>query len=81
MLTKISFVCTIAHETTGITRFRNYTLPNKLNISITICETALTISAATSFFDSVNVKARKFENEALGANNPAKKVEEKTANI
>ena len=81
MLTKISFVCTIAHETAGITRLRSYTLPNKLNISATICEAALATSAATAFFDPVHVGARKFEDGALGANNPVEEVEEEAANI
>ena len=80
VLTKISFVCTTAHETAGITRLRSYTLPNKLNISATICEAALATSAATGFFDPVDIGARKFEAGALGANNPVEQVEE-AANI
>jgi hypothetical protein len=80
-LTKTSFVCTTAHETAGITRLRSYSLPNKLNISATICEAALATSAATGFFNPVYIGARKFEDGALGANNPAEEVEEEAANI
>ena len=81
MLTKTSFVCTTAHETAGITHLRSYTLPNKLKISATICEAALATSAATGFFDPVDVGARRFEDGALGANNPAEEVEVEAANI
>ncbi|KAI9652560.1 MAG: hypothetical protein M1821_008367, partial [Bathelium mastoideum] len=75
------FVCTTAHETTGITRLRSYSLPNKPNISATICEAALATSAATGFFDPVYIRARKFEDGALGANNPAEEVEGEATNI
>ncbi|MCJ1306925.1 hypothetical protein MMC25_000569 [Agyrium rufum] len=75
------FVCATAHETSGITRLRSYTLPNKSNISATICEAALATSAATGFFDPIQVETQKFEDGALGANNPAEEVEEEAANI
>ena len=38
-------------------------------------------SAATGFFDPVHIGTRKFEDGALGANNPAEEVEEEAANI
>ncbi|KAF2004693.1 FabD/lysophospholipase-like protein [Amniculicola lignicola CBS 123094] len=75
------FVCTTAHETTGITRLRSYTLPGKRNIPATICEAALATSAATGFFDPVYIGVRKFEDGALGANNPSEEVEREAADI
>ncbi|KAF2809299.1 FabD/lysophospholipase-like protein [Mytilinidion resinicola] len=75
------FICTVAHETSGTTRLRSYDLPDRPNISATICEAALATSAATGFFDPVNVGSRRFVDGALGTNNPAEEVEEKAANI
>jgi hypothetical protein len=76
MLMKSSFVCATAHETSGITRLRSYSLLNKLNLSATTRDAALAKSAATGVFDPVHIGARKYEDGALGANNPAEEVEE-----
>lgn len=78
---KTRFVCTTAKETTGITRFRSYGLPDELDISATICDAALATSAATGFFDPVSVGARQFVDGALGANNPVEEVEAEASNI
>jgi predicted acylesterase/phospholipase RssA len=77
----VSFVCTTAKETTGITRLRSYSLPDELDISATICDAALATSAATGFFDPVSIGARRFVDGAIGANNPVDEVEEEASNI
>ncbi|KAI5927585.1 hypothetical protein F4810DRAFT_706335 [Camillea tinctor] len=69
------FVCTIAHETKEIVRLRSYSLPGKLDIPATISQAALATSAATTFFEPVNIGARKFADGALGTNNPVYEVE------
>lgn len=76
-----SFVCATAKETTGITRLRSYSLSDELDIPASICEAALATSAATTFFDSVSIGARKFVDGALGANNPVDEVESEASNI
>ena len=60
------FICTTAKETACITRLRSYSLLDKLDIPATICDA----SAATGFFDSLSIGARRFVDGALGANNP-----------
>jgi len=77
----VSFVCTIAKETTGITRLRSYSLADELDNPATICEAALATSAATTFFDPVRIGARKYVDGALGANNPVDEVEGEASNI
>ena len=77
----VSFVCTTAKETTGVTRLRSYSLPDELDIPATICDAALATSAATGFFDPVSIGARRFVDGALGANNPVDEVEEEASNI
>ena len=77
----MSFVCTIAKETTGITRLRSYSLADELDNPATICEAALATSAATTFFDPVKIGARKYVDGALGANNPVDEVEGEASNI
>jgi predicted acylesterase/phospholipase RssA len=77
----LSFVCTTAKETTGITRLRSYSLPDELDLPATVCEAALATSAATSFFDPVSIGARQFVDGALGANNPVEEVEGEATNI
>ncbi|KAL5116347.1 hypothetical protein ACEQ8H_005695 [Pleosporales sp. CAS-2024a] len=76
-----TFVCATAKETAGITRLRSYTLPDESNIPASICQAALATSAATSFFDPVQIGARQFVDGALGANNPVEEVESEAANI
>ncbi|KAF4633228.1 hypothetical protein G7Y89_g4890 [Cudoniella acicularis] len=75
------FVCTIAKETTDITRLRSYSLLSELDIPATICEAALATSAATGFFDPVCIGERKFVDGALGANNPVCEVEGEASDI
>jgi predicted acylesterase/phospholipase RssA len=77
----VSFVCTTAKETAGITRLRSYSLPDELDIRATICDAALATSAATGFFDHVSIGARRFVDGALGANNPVDEVEGEASNI
>jgi hypothetical protein len=77
----VSFVCTTAKETAGITRLRSYSLPDELDIRATICDAALATSAATGFFDPLSIGARRFVDGALGANNPVDEVEEEASNI
>lgn len=77
----LSFVCTTAKETTGITRLRSYSLPDELDLPATVCEAALATLAATGFFDPVSVGARHFVVGTLGANNPVEEVRGEAANI
>lgn len=76
-----SFVCAVSKELHGITRLRSYGLPQKTTVSATICEAALSTSAATGFFDPVPIGARNFEDGALGANNPVEEVEGEASDI
>lgn len=76
-----SFVCTIAHETKGITRLRSYTVSGQLDIPATICQAALATSAATTFFDPVCIGKRKFVDGGLSANNPVDEVEREASDI
>ncbi|KAI9763277.1 MAG: hypothetical protein M1839_006524, partial [Geoglossum umbratile] len=76
-----TFVCTVAKETTGITRLRSYTSPDEHDIPATICEAALATSAATGFFDAVSIGARQFVDGAIGANTPVDEVEGEAADI
>ncbi|PSN58793.1 hypothetical protein BS50DRAFT_509799, partial [Corynespora cassiicola Philippines] len=75
------FVCLTVKETTSITRLKSYALLNKSNIPATIYKAVFATSAATSFFNSVLVRAQQFVDGALGANNPVNEVEGETANI
>jgi hypothetical protein len=77
----ISLVYTIIKETTGITRLRSYILSNKFNISATIYDTALIISAATGFFDPIFIGVRRFVDGILGVNNPIDEVKKEASNI
>ncbi|KAL8995493.1 MAG: hypothetical protein Q9169_004787 [Polycauliona sp. 2 TL-2023] len=52
------FVCATSSETTGIKRLRSYNLPEELNVRPTICDAALATSAATSFFEPVQIGSR-----------------------
>lgn len=77
----LSFVCTTAKETTGITRLRSYSLPDELDLPVTVCEAALATLAATGFFEPVSIGARQFVSCALGTNNPVEEVKGEAANI
>jgi hypothetical protein len=76
-----SFVCTADRDTKDIVRLRSYSLPDEPNIRATICEAALATSAATTFFESVNIGDRSFDDGGLGANNPVDEVEGEASNI
>jgi predicted acylesterase/phospholipase RssA len=77
----ISFVCTVDHDTKDIIRLRSYILPEESNIPTTIYQAALATSAATTFFQPVNIGNRTFADGGLGANNPVDEVEGEAANI
>lgn len=56
-----SFVCTADRDTKDIIRLRSFSLDNEPGILIaTICQAALTTSAATSFFDPIDIGDRSF---------------------
>ena len=76
-----SFVCTADRHTKEIVRLRSYSLPHEPNIPATICQAALATSAATTFFDPVNIGERSFADGGLGANNPVDEVEGEASNI
>src|ERR1700761_3030513 len=81
VLTTPSFVCSVDRYTKQIVRLRSYSLPEEPNIRTTICEAALATSAATTFFEPVNIDDRSFADGALGANNPVDEVEGEASNI
>ena len=74
-------MCSIAHETKEIVRLRSYSLTDETSIPATICKAALATSAATSYFDPVDIGARRFADGGLGANNPVDEVEGEASNI
>ncbi|KAG9760559.1 phospholipase, patatin family protein, partial [Aureobasidium melanogenum] len=76
-----TFVCSIDHHTKDMVRLRSYDLPHESNIRATICQAALATSAATTFFDSVNIGDRCFADGGFGANNPVDEVEGEAINI
>ncbi|KAM0322096.1 hypothetical protein ACHAQA_009725 [Verticillium albo-atrum] len=69
------FVCAASKDLNGIERLRAYSYPWKRFPPCTICEAALATSAATGFFDAVQIGARRYVDGALGANNPVEQVE------
>lgn len=77
------FVCSIAHETKEIVRLRSYSLPDEHEPGTppTICQAALATSAATSFFDPIDIGARRYADGGLGANNPVDEMEGEASNI
>src|ERR1700723_2154189 len=62
-------------------RLRSYKLLREPEIRVTICEAALATSAATTFFDFVQIGPRKFLDGALGSNNPVDEVENEASRI
>ena len=74
-------MCSITHETKEIVRLRSYSLTDETSIPATICQAALATSAATSYFDPVDIGARRFADGGLGANNPVDEVEGEASNI
>jgi hypothetical protein len=77
----IRFVCTIDRHTKNIVLLRSYRLPHEPEIPATIVQAALATSAATTFFDHVDIGNRCFADGALGANNPVEEVEVEATNI
>ncbi|KAH8645396.1 acyl transferase/acyl hydrolase/lysophospholipase [Xylariales sp. PMI_506] len=76
-----TFVCTVDRHTKDIIHLRSYHLPDEPNIPATICQAAMATSAATTFFEPVNIGDRSFADGALGANNPVDEVEGEASNI
>ncbi|GFF61692.1 putative Pfs, NB-ARC and TPR domain protein (JCVI) [Aspergillus udagawae] len=76
-----TFVCTADRHTKDIVRLRSYSLSHEPNIRATICQAALATSAATTFFEPVNIGDRSFADGGLGANNPVDEVEGEASNI
>ncbi|KIW15832.1 hypothetical protein PV08_05882 [Exophiala spinifera] len=75
------FVCCKAQETNYIAHLRSYPLKGVHEEPATIWEAALATSAATSFFDPVQIGDRLYVDGALGANNPASEVEKEANDI
>ncbi|KAE9372602.1 FabD/lysophospholipase-like protein [Stipitochalara longipes BDJ] len=78
---KISYVCTVDRDTKDIIHLRSYSLPDELDIHATICQAALATSAATTFFEPVNIGNRMFAGCGFGANNPVDELEVEASNI
>jgi predicted acylesterase/phospholipase RssA len=76
-----SFVCTADRYTKDIVRLRSYDLPDEPTLQATVCQAALATSAATTFFDPVNIGERSFADGGLGANNPVGEIEGEASNI
>ncbi|KAG9235350.1 acyl transferase/acyl hydrolase/lysophospholipase [Amylocarpus encephaloides] len=76
-----TFVCTVDQNTKSIVRLRSYTLPDESSIPATMCQAALAISAATTFFEPVRIGNRTFVDGGLGVNNPVDEVEGEATNI
>lgn len=79
---KIRFVCCASQEVQDIEHIRSYDMPGDLEIErASILEAARATSAATTFFDLVQIGDVKFVDGALGANNPVGEVENEATNI
>ena len=68
-------VCATSSDLADTVRLRSYDVERAgVPVPATICEAALATSAATSFFDAVEIDGRRFVDGALGANNPVREV-------
>lgn len=76
-----SFVCTRTQEMNSVTLLRSYPLVSEHTEPTTIWQAALATSAATTFFDPVQIGDRVYVDGAIGANNPAAEVETEASNI
>jgi patatin-like phospholipase/acyl hydrolase len=78
-----SFVCATSQTSTNTTaRLRSYKLHGVFgDIPSTIVEAALATSAATGFFDPVEIDGELFVDGALSANNPAAEAFEELKSI
>lgn len=77
----LRFVCSITQETKEIVHLCSYQEPGKPDIPATICQATWATSAATTFFNPVMIRAWKFADGALEANNPVDEVEEEASDI
>lgn len=73
-------MCTVAHETKDVVRLRGYR-SHKRTVDATILQAALATSAASSFFEPVQIGARKFVDGGLAVNNPVEEVKGEAADI
>jgi predicted acylesterase/phospholipase RssA len=78
-----SFVCAASHTSTNTTaRLRSYKLHGVFgSVPSTIVQAALATSAATGYFDAVNINGERFADGALLANNPAAEAFEELKSI
>jgi predicted acylesterase/phospholipase RssA len=78
-----SFVCASSHTSTNTTaRLRSYKLHGVFgSIPSTIVQAALATSAATGYFDAVDINGERFADGALLANNPAAEAFEELKSI
>jgi predicted patatin/cPLA2 family phospholipase len=68
-------VCATAFENQDIERFRDYPrLDLGIQANVSIVDAACATSAATSFFDAVNINGRLFRDGGFKANNPVNEV-------
>jgi predicted acylesterase/phospholipase RssA len=76
-------VCAVAKETKHVARLKSYTNEgeSKPSVSPKIWQAALATSAATSFFDPVEIGARTFVDGALHVNNPVEEIEQEACDI
>lgn len=65
----------------NITLLRSYPLISEHTEPTTILQAALATSAATTFFDPVQIGDRVYVDGAIGANNPAAELENEASNI
>ncbi len=71
-LSDVSFVCATSVESSHVTRLRDYDLPSKpkVNPGMTIVDAAPATSAASTFFDRVQIGDRFYCDGATSSNNP-----------
>lgn len=75
-------MCATSVETKGTIRLKSYKVPDELDDhGATILEAALATSAATSFFEPIQIGTRKYVDGALGANNPIHEVWNEALNV
>lgn len=73
-------MCSVAQETKDIVHLRSYDMPGELE-DVSIIEAARATSAATTFFDPVQIGSRRFADGALRANNPVEQVEDEATDL
>ena len=75
------FVCATAKEIGTTTLLKSYLCKGDIPGPATIWEAALATSAATGFFDRVEIGDRLYIDGAMGANNPSNEVEREASRI